>query len=110
MIFIINFISTTSIILLSTLRKRAPNLINGIIQCSSTISNLAKKTPAPTLALSSKQIQEACEHPSMIVKQTLGSIVILQDALNYTKNRANELAKQHQTIEDRFKILNVAKP
>jgi len=85
-----NFISTNTIMIISLLCKKMPNLLNSIIQ-SSTV------TKKPTL--SARQIKEARLHPNTIVLQALTTAAIIQSALDSTNRKTEELSKQHAAIE-----------
>ena len=96
--FMVNFISTEMVILLSLIGKKTPNLLQSIIQ-HSTSSNKKITPPLPVTLLSSQQIQEAREHPNTIIIQALRTIAIIQDAANNVATKLNELTRQREIIE-----------
>lgn len=93
-----NFISTQTVMLISFLGKKMPNLLKYIVQYSTpqTVKDVPQKS---TKVLSSQQIQEACQHPNAIIAQTLNVVVAVQSALNATETKIKELMKQRSTIE-----------
>jgi hypothetical protein len=93
-----NFISTQTVMLISFLGKKMPNLLKYIVQYSTTQTG-KDVPPKPTKVLSSQQIQEACQHPNAIIAQTLNTVVAIQGTLNAVETKVKELAKQRSMIE-----------
>jgi hypothetical protein len=98
-------LSTESAILVSIIGKKTPSLIRYILQCSSDgnkkpgVELFGTTETKSVLFLSAVQLQEAREHQSKVVTQALRRIAIIQDALNFTKHKLNELTKQKKIIE-----------
>lgn len=90
-----NFISTDTIMLISLLCKKMPNLFNSIVQCSSATNKPNKNSTA----LSARQIKEARLHSNTIVLQALTTAALIQNALDTTNHKIEELLKQRTTIE-----------
>lgn len=94
-----NFISTETIMLISMLSKKMPNLLKYINEYANPKSakNMA---PNPTTTLSPKQILEARHHPNGIILQTLGAILVIQNALNFANSKIEDLIKQRTKLEN----------
>jgi hypothetical protein len=94
-----NFISTETVVLLSLLGKKMPNLFKYIIQYSTPQS--AKKVELKlTKSVSAQQIQEARKHPSGLISQTLVTVTTIQNLLNVTSKKIQELLEQRSAIEN----------
>lgn len=94
-----NLISTETVILISLLGKRMPNLFKYIVQYSTPQSG-KKIVPKSTRALSSEQIEQARQHPNNIISEALSTIATIQAALNTTMVKTNELLEQRNKIEN----------
>ncbi len=93
------FISTETIVLLSLLGKKMPNLVKYILEYSTPKTAKSAIAINRSKMLSAKQIQEAARHPSDIIESTLRAISAVQTALSATNAKIEELTKQRAAIE-----------
>jgi len=76
-----------------------PNLFKYIIKYSTPFG---KQTISPSLptTLSPQQIEEARMHPNTIILHALNALAIIQNAINTTNGKIDELIKQRDIIEN----------
>jgi len=94
-----NFVSTETMMTISLLCKRMPNLLKYIIQYSKPTTK--KDVPAlPVTVLSPQQIQEARSYPNTIIKEVLATAAIIQHVLNSANNKRKKIIEQRHILEE----------
>jgi hypothetical protein len=91
------FFSTEATNLLSFICRSMPNLRKSILEQSTPVP---QKPNTPTLDFfTASQIQEACEHPTAYVKQAIGAISAIQNAIFAATQQLETRVQQREVIE-----------
>lgn len=92
-------ISTETVILITLLCKKMPNLFKYIVQYS-VPKKQQQEISTSSHKLSAKQISDARNHSSTIIRQTLNTIANIQKAINTVDNKINNLLEQRSVVEN----------
>lgn len=95
----LNFISSETVMVVSFVCKNMPNLFKYIVKCSTPSEKKVLPEPSTTM-LAPEQIEAARKHPSTIALQALNTVAAIQNAINTTNAKIEELVKQRTIIEN----------